>query len=402
MLKGYSNEDRKTFFTTEHTGHANFWANQEALYAWLSRLESTSNDNITISWIRDMVKASRTRRLGISTLVDCILTHQDEQTYYGPCCADHDHSDSASDAMSAVYENTTESDIDSLYTSGDRTSQRKSQKSIRAADESNLPFPYDLRDESKDELMHTNIQQKGDNDEAVTNEIRDTDQMMRVLPERKSIGDGTGGVSSTGSMAVQTGIQVEAASYHPDARETELAPPPKLTHVDTGMSYVVGKHGGGFDPGPGSSQAVKAVDQLLGVSNGRLRPAIAESLQSDRIDALWQYAYLMHETEARFRMGLVPSTLLATSYPYVYQHPSQRDQDSYAPVPIGLPDGPMQGNNQTVPRDLLSVINNEPLSNGLSEARQVYQESPPQENPTTAPPLWENMMQYTGVSFFRA
>jgi hypothetical protein len=120
VLKGYTDQDRKSFFTSQFTSLSNFWANPDAFEAWLRRLERTSQDNITISWVRSMTNLSRAKRIAISSLADEIFNYQDDNVYYEPCCAGQDDGDASSYVGSPTHKRSDWTDTDDLYSASNR------------------------------------------------------------------------------------------------------------------------------------------------------------------------------------------------------------------------------------------------------------------------------------------
>ncbi|KAH7074607.1 kinase-like domain-containing protein [Paraphoma chrysanthemicola] len=238
VLKGRTNEDRKSFFTSSFTGASNYCRNSEALSAWLLQLEQSPKDNVTISWIRCMVQHDRTKRIAASHLADEILNYQDEHVYLGPCCADQDDAGSTSNF--------------DLYGPGQESGGAAlSGTSVNSQSSTPQPIPI------------TNLE---------------TIREVTVLSEE----DTRHSPAITNDSAHATAPSAPTES-HTASRNTQ----------STLDSQLRPGTDGNFNPNPPSSGAVQAVDELLGVR--RVNSGLHESRPtqtSDRVDTLWQPAYL--------------------------------------------------------------------------------------------------------------
>ncbi|KAF1832875.1 kinase-like protein [Decorospora gaudefroyi] len=275
VLKGHTNEQRKNFFTGQFTYSPKFYANMEAVHSWLAKLESTHDDNVTISWIRSMLCEERTKRIGISNLADTIFSHQADHVYYGPCCAGDDDTDTSSHGSSPVEHAPSNSrNDDPRYSSHAREQETQLVASAPGDKPTSRPT-----DESIPQMM----------------------QPSTWLPVgRTRVGTG----EFPGSAAL-SGLE---------------------QHSEQIQSPQPAKDAGGYNPNPSLSAAVSAVDQLLRPRRvqsgfGTTRPVPS----SNRADALWQEAYLIHESESR---PLEEASALTSAMPHRQYYQQSADADA--------------------------------------------------------------------------
>jgi hypothetical protein len=318
-LKGYTNEQRKNFFTGQFSSSPKFYANMQAVHGWIAMLQSKPEDNVTISWIRFMLDEERNKRIGISNLADAIFSYQAEHVYYGACCANDDDSDGSSHGNSPVEAVTRSSwSNDTLY---------------------RLP----TRDQRTEPAVSSLI---GDPPTPVTIEpAAETTQPTSLL----SVGLGT---AEHHSSATFPGPDKQPHSIPNQWTPNVSVPQQAQTSLPTA-------HGGGYNPGDGPSEAVSAVDQLLPPRRvqselGFVRPGPL----SNRVDALWQEAYLIHESEARY--GEAGSTL-TSAMPYARQY-YQQNSDGQPPT---------------------------------RQSQSLH------SNHRTQRPSWNDVLRFTGISVFR-
>ena len=376
MLKESTNQERMSFFTSKFNGNSNFWANPDAFAAWLRILEGTPQDNITISWIRSMTHQSRTKRIAISSLVDKILNYQDDHVYYGPCCASQDDGDSLSYVGSPTHERSDVTNTDDLY-----SYPSPKRQSLLGQDSNGEVIPH----------IHGSRPHGSIEATASTNTVNDF-----------NISD----LSSTRTTVTPEPIEPE--DFGPSAM----------------ASNTVSSHGGAFDPNPPLPPAVKDVDRPLGRRNtgldaGKAMPAMI----SDRVDALLQHAYVMHEhdTNVRERLrGLVATPSYSTNY-------AQTDVQN--PLPslafLSKNEGPGEGaynypsaeppaswsdfQNATSATTIMNPYADPSLSQGSytavqsqpSEGVGVPRNTYYGQQQPTYKPRWNDILEYTGTSSFK-
>lgn len=316
-----------------------------------------------------MTNHSRMNRIAISSLADDIFNHQDDHVYYGPCCAGHDDGNASSYAGSPTLDRSDAADTDDLY------SFHKPERHSLVGQRSNERVTSVM---SSDEIQS----QEPSKATAHTTTTKSLDTSHRSSPRQ-----------------VMTSEPVDPAGFWP--REA--------------TSNQLSSHGGGFNPNPLPS-AVAGVDRLLGRKNTGLGAEEAmPAVMSDRVDALWQQAYLMHEydTNARRRLASVVN-------PYIPAFPSQitaLEQNAQTSVPVQAPapldDARPATSFTTNTNPYLSannrhgaytaVVGQSSEDVGLPET--IYPPYPEYgEQSQLQPPYkprWDDVLDYTGVSSFR-
>lgn len=202
-----------------------------------------------------MMAHARAKRIAISSMADKIRSYEDDHFYYGPCCAGQSDMDASSYTSSPTRRTLERVDTtDSLY-------------ALPRHREQHLPT----------------------NSDAVTTPI--TKPQAASSPAEIDV--------DSHRLAAGTDLEISIPRSAPTPEPLE----PELRLQQNQANFLRANHGGGFDPNPASSQAVKAVDKLLGIRRANTDLGNAVPTQpSNRVGALWQQAYLIHEYETRFRV----------------------------------------------------------------------------------------------------
>jgi hypothetical protein len=266
-----------------------------------------------------MLDEERNKRIGISNLADAIFSYQAEHVYYGACCANDD------DANGSSHEN---SPVEAVIT-GSR---------------------------SKDTLYRLPTREQR-TEPAVSSVIDDPPTPVTIEP-----------APHTTQAIPLLSVGLGSAEYHsfatfPGPDEQPYGIPnqwtPNVSAPQQAQTSSPAAHGGGYNPGSGPSEAVSAVDQLLRprrVQSGLV--LVRPGPTSNRADALWQEAYLIQESEARYEEA---GSTLTSAITHARQY---HQQNSYEQPPAQQ--------SQSLHSDL-----------------------------QTQRPSWNDVLRFTGISVFR-
>ncbi|KAH7116967.1 kinase-like domain-containing protein [Dendryphion nanum] len=438
VLKGYTDDDRRSFFTNKFTGSSNYWANPEALEAWLRKLEEAPQDNITLSWIRSMIHPIRSERIAISSLVEQIIGHHGDHGYYGPCCAGHDDLDSSSYGGSPTYDTFAASVTaeDSLYAyprPNPPLQFEPTEAAISGADITHL---------SDDRSSH--IQPR---DSTSTSSFGSTAELYQTAPPFPPLPrptDETAGLSSNQQPALSSQYSTPTNTYYrnstslipgttqssntqptsssqywtptntynpnstipipqipqpPSIQPTRTSPVPNPIYPQPQIQpqpylqpqFSPSKHGGGYNPNPAPSHAIQSIDALLGT---RRQPSHYPSPQapqiniSDRNDALWQQAYFAHQYDAS-NQAIINAARMDQRTPHHTDRPR-----FYGPAfPNWL--------TQVPPSDTQRVGNEGGMGTSEQDGGNPW-DSTRRGDPTSRPLSWDDVLPHTGISSFRA
>ena len=327
VLKGRTNEDRKSFFTSQFTGASSYCRNPEALHAWLEQLERTPKDNITIAWITSMLHPDRTKRIATSLLTDKILNYQGEHVYHGLCCTDQSDSETSSNTSSPTqaahgYAQSSRG-LDSYFTASHN--QQLSNEEVNAG-------------------------------AAIAGATRNVKSLQPAVDVNS--------VNTKVDPALPEGVEIQP---QPDV-------PIEAVRV----------HGKGFDPNPAPSSAIQAVDRLLGPQRINTGLNDARPVQStDRMDALWQPAYLSAlDTVSQEHMNILPTRTWEADYNYYIASIDSARVTYVPPAGVGVEQTQSSQPGPFVPENNMQMENTT-----LNSAQRVSQL-----------PSWDEVMNYTGIS----